>query len=120
MTAAYTPPSYVRRFADVLRGVTLNRIAFSEPELQGHPGILTTSKIQYNERRWNFLQRDHEYTVYVGEKRLELSMQLYLNVTKHWRLFCYSGAGMLLSLNLTRLRSAGQSFTLRQHLHITT
>ena len=119
------PPTYVRRFCDVLRGVTLDHmeLPIARPPITGHRGILHTSKIWYNEQPWNFLNRNHEYTFYVAEKRVELSMQLYLNETNYWRLFCFCGGGgarMLLSLNLTLLRGTGQSFTLNQHLHITT
>lgn len=45
-------------------------------------------------------------------------MQLYLNVTNHWRLFCYSAAGMLLSVNLSLLRATGDAFAVSQRLRI--
>jgi hypothetical protein len=81
------PPAYVRRFSDLLGGIMLDRIELARPRIEGHRGILTTSTIRYNDQPWNLLNRRHEYTFYVAQKRIELSMQLYLNVTDHWRLF---------------------------------
>src|SRR2546425_7292082 len=92
------PPRYVRRFRDALWSVAPKslELPISNPQIQGHRGILHTSLIKYNEDPINLLGREHEYTFAIADKRLELSMQLYLNETYHWRLFCYDAAGMLL------------------------
>ena len=89
------PPVFVRRFRDVLWSVAPTRLELpiSKPAIQGHRGILHTSRIQYNQDPINILERAHEYTFLVGEQRVELSMQLYLNITDHWRLFAYCNAG---------------------------
>ena len=55
----------------------------------------------YNSDPINLLGRKHEYTFMLGEERVELSVQLYLNETDHWRLFGYCATGMLLSVNLS-------------------
>ena len=114
-------PVFVRRFRDVLWSVAPTRLELpiSKPPVQGHRGILHTSRIQYNQDPINILERAHEYTFLVGEQSVELSMQLYLNITDHWRLFAYCNAGMLLSVNLRLHREAGNSFVVGQTLRIT-
>jgi hypothetical protein len=115
------PPRYVQRFLEALLEVAPSHLELPicRPPIRGSRGILTTSAIMYNEHPFNLLRRHHEYTFQVGDTRLELSMQLYLNETDHWRLFCYSRAGMLLSINLSLLRETGDSLALTQKLSIT-
>jgi hypothetical protein len=72
----------------------------------------------YSEDRSNLLGREHEYTFFIREKPIELSIQLYFNETDHWRLFGYCRQGMLLSVNLSLLRTAGDSFAVSQRLRI--
>lgn len=91
--------------------------------LTGHRGILSTSRIQYNDRPTNLLGRHLEYTVAASTSNgrpLEVSLQLYLNINDHWRLFAYSRAGMLLSLNLTTLRERGPLLELGQTIVVRT
>lgn len=120
MPYAAKPPRYVRRFRDTLWSVAPTRLELpiAKPPIQGQRGILHTSLIQYNDEPLNLLGRHHEYRFTIGGVPLELSMQLYLNVTHHWRLFCYCAAGMLLSVNLTLLHKAGDSFAVSQRLRI--
>jgi hypothetical protein len=86
--------------------------------VHGYHGILTTSRIQYNTERINLLGQGQEFTFELPDRRLELSLQLYLNVSNHWRLFCYTATGMLLSVNLTLLRLQSHVLSLSQTLHI--
>lgn len=85
------PPRYVRRFRDTLLSIRPARLELSasNPPIQGHRGILHTSLISYADHPINFLRREHEYTFIIHERRIELSIQLYLNITDHWRLFAF-------------------------------
>jgi hypothetical protein len=114
-------PVYVGRFRDVLWSVALTQIELpiTKPPIHGHRGILHTSRIQYNQDPINILDRAHEYTFLIGDQRIEVSMQLYFNIAQHWRLFAYCNTGMLLSVNLSLLREAGNSFVVGQTLKIT-
>jgi hypothetical protein len=120
MPTWFRPPRYVKRFRDVLCTVAPKsfELPIARPPIQGHRGILHTSRIQYNDDAINLLGRQHEYTFLVDGKRIEISMQLYLNVTDHWRLFCLCAAGLLLSVNLSLLRRQGDSFAVTQRLRI--
>ena len=115
------PPVFVRRFRDVLWSVAPTRLELpiSKPAIQGHRGILHTSRIEYSQDPINILERAHEYTFLLGKQRVELSMQLYFNIADHWRLFAYTNTGMLLSVNLSLLRETGNSFVVGQTLKIT-
>src|ERR1043166_1338186 len=112
MPSARRPPRYVRRFQDTLLSVAPTRLELPicKPPIEGHRGILHTSRIEYSEDPINLLGREHEYTFLIDDERVELSIQLYLNISHHWRLFGYCDAGMLLSVNLSLLRAAGDSF----------
>ena len=114
-------PVYAKRFRDILLGESMERLdlEFGKNRISGHRGILTTSRIQYNREPFNLLGRDLEYTFRLSPERdLEVSLQLYLNVSDHWRLFAYCNKGMLLSVNLTLLRDHGQKFTVVQTLRL--
>lgn len=81
--------------------------------ITGHRGILTTSSIQYNNKSFNLLGRGLEYTFWIEPVReyrgTEVSLQLYRNDQGFWRLFAYTRAGMLLSLNLSLTRRKSTS-----------
>ncbi|MGA7744511.1 MAG: HNH endonuclease [Polyangia bacterium] len=116
-------PAYVLRFRDLLVENTLPALdlEFGKTRIAGHRGILTTSRLQYNHEDWQLLHRELEYTFTIGrEQQLEISLQLYLNVNDHWRLFAYCARGMLFSVNLTLLRHKGAIFTLTQTLRLAT
>lgn len=116
------PPSFVRKFRDALLEANVQTIELdlTKPPVAGHRGILTTSHIQYINDPINLLRGAHlEYTFYLNEgQRLEISLQLYFNVRNHWRLFSYTQKGMLLSVNLTRLRKKGSVLSLSQKIKI--
>jgi hypothetical protein len=111
---------YVGRFRDVLWSVAPTQIELpiTKRPIHGHRGILHTSRIQYNQDPINILDRAHEYTFLLGDQRIEVSMQLYFNIAQHWRLFAYCNSGMLLSVNLSLLREAGNAFVVGQTLRI--
>jgi len=115
-----TIPGYIERFRDALTDekVTRLQLELCTPPVNGHHGILTTSRIRYNEDRINLLGRRQEFTFELPDRRLELSLQFYLNISHHWRLFCYTTTGMLFSVNLTLLRQKSRVLTLSQILRI--
>lgn len=98
-------PKYVKRFVDALENAKFDslQLHLCQPPVRGERGILTSSRIKYNEDKMNRLGRQHEFTFHLPDQRLELSLQLYQNVANHWRLFCYTKRGMLFSVNLTLL-----------------
>lgn len=113
-------PGYVARFRDALidEKVTRLQLEICSPPVQGYHGILTTSRLRYNADRINLLGRHQEFTFELPDRRLELSLQLYLNVNNHWRLFCYTATGMLFSVNLTLLRQKSPILVLSQMLRV--
>jgi hypothetical protein len=116
-------PLYVRRFREVLLNSAVNRVDldWGRIHVSGTRGILTTSHLQYNTESFQLLGRNLEYTFRLSPARsLELSLQLYLNVSDHWRLFAYCRRGMLLSVNLTLLQKGSQRFTVCQTLRLST
>lgn len=116
-----TAPRYVTRFAEALRGAKVRTIGIelTRPQLQGRLGISTVSRLQYNHESWQLLGRAVEYTFLLPKSEpLEVSLQLYLNVSNHWRLYAYCKAGMLFSLNLTRMRGTTDVVSLEQKLLI--
>lgn len=118
-------PRYIKRFRDVLLDVRINKISIDccSPEIKGERGILTTSKIQYNkDESINLLGREHEYRFHLPDGAwVPVSIQLYLNVKDHWRLFAYNRSGMLLSVNLTLERAHKDDVvTLQQTLIVKT
>jgi hypothetical protein len=91
-------PSYVKRFAEALLAARVEPIDLPVARLsiRGRRGVLTTSRLQYSARPWQLLSRELEYTFWLPSgSPIELSMQLYLNVRDHWRLFAYTSTGMV-------------------------
>ena len=116
-------PAYVSRFRNALLAKTVDTIdlELSRPHVAGHRGILTTSLIQYNQEPFNLLGREHEFTFYLGpNNRVEISLQLYLNTSNHWRLYAYCRTGMLLSVNLTLLNRKSSVLSLSNKIHLAT
>lgn len=100
-------PKYIKKFVQALMKAQNNTIKldFLPQPIFGHKGILTTSKIQYNKNKTiDLLNQNFEFTLNVEENnKLEISVQLYLNESEHYRLFCYCKRGLLFSINLTKL-----------------
>lgn len=93
-------------FARALKNATLHddSLCFGEVSLRGEKGV--NSSIQYNKVGGiDLLEGNQEYTFYVSSGKIELSLQLYLNDSNHFRLFCFTKCnkdrGMAFSVNLT-------------------
>lgn len=106
-------------FAETIRAAVLKRVSLDccEPALTGVRGILTTTKIQYQQS--NLLGREHEYFLWLPDQRpLEISVQFYENYAGHWRLFAYNTRGMLFSVNLTTATEDANGIVVEQTLTI--
>jgi len=115
-------PVYASAFAELLMGIRLERLQLdlSRPPVHGYYGILTTTRIMYAEDPINLIGRSQEFTFELPEKRVEVSLQLYLNVLNHYRLFCYTPRGMLFSVNLTLLQGQKRVFSVEQTIRLST
>jgi hypothetical protein len=115
-------PAYVSRFAQALlkEKVESLRLDLCRPPVSGYHGILTTYRIQYNQEPFNLLGRTHEFTFEIDGVGIPLSLQLYLNLRDHYRLFCYTRTGMLFSVNLTLLHRESKVLTLSQTIRLAT
>lgn len=117
-------PRYIQRFRNALLDVRISKLSIDccSPKIKGERGILTTFKIQFNDDEFiNLLGREHEYRFLLPSGTwMPVSIQLYLNINNHWRLFAYSRSGMLLSVNLTLERESKDVVTLKQTLMIKT
>lgn len=115
-------PAYVSAFAEAILDRPPADVTMPIPGRRGavfgHAGILAPSRIQYNEKPFNILGRSLEYTFWIEPVReyrgTEVSLQLYKNYKGYWRLFAYTRAGMLLSLNLSMIRHKGVVLELGQ------
>src|SRR5438067_2038140 len=71
--------------------------------LNGQKGV--KDRIQYNQAGLDLMGNTHEYTFPIMQGDLQVSLQLYENISNHYRLFCYtrinSKQGMTFSVNLT-------------------
>jgi len=122
-------PKYADRFGDALLVGRPTRTTFEWPgfrrPLNVTRGILSTTRIQYNHEDVGLLGRELEYTIHpapeAGFPGLEVSLQLYENYRSFWRLFAYSPAGMLFSVNLSianarsKYMELSQSVAFRNH-----
>lgn len=68
------------------------------------------------EPAWQLLRGKHEYQVVVGDTQLTLSIQLFLNPRGHYRVFVFSGRGMLFSVNFTTAEEADGAIALTQRI----
>jgi len=118
-------PTAVQDFADLLIKTSLSSpIALGNQRLTPTRGV--SAHIQYNNSTWvdELLQNTHKYTFQLKSQAepIQLSLQLYLNNTHHYRLFCFTrvGAveGMAFSLNLTT-QQEGALITLQQRIAFT-
>lgn len=106
-------------FAQVVRTAGLTRINLDccTPPLVGVRGILTTTKIMYQQS--NLIGREHEYFFWLRDHGpLEVSVQFYANTAGHWRLFAYTTRGMLFSVNLTTATEDASGVVVEQTLTI--
>jgi len=107
-------------FASVLKAtdITDNRIKFGSFYIDSIRGV--HSKIRYNEDGLDLLDNKHEYTFRIAQGDLQISLQLYENVSNHYRLFAYTRAndkqGMVFSMNLTTERESNNVIFLTQKI----
>lgn len=111
-----TIPVYASSFANALLKARVDRLQLDLcfPAVQGYRGILTTTRIQYNDESFNLIRRAHEFTFELPEKRIPLSLQLYRNVDHHYRLCSFTTTGGLFTVNLTKLKGNKDVFALAQ------
>jgi len=107
-------------FAKLLKKTKLtnNAVSFGNFLLKGEKGV--SSRIQYNEDDIDLLSGEHQYTFEILTGKVELSIQLYLNVSDHFRLFCYTrfgkNVGMTFSVNLTTEKESDNVIFLTQKI----
>ena len=106
-------------FAKLLRGIKLpNKINIGKFILHGKKGV--KDKIQYNQEGLDLLQNQHEYTFPILDGDLQVSLQLYENVSNHYRLFCFTRIngkqGMTFSVNLTTEKESANVIYLTQKI----
>lgn len=106
-------------FAKLLRDKKLpNKIIIGKFILQGKKGV--KDKIQYNQANLDLLQNKHEYTFPILEGDLQVSLQLYENISNYYRLFCYTRIngkeGMTFSVNLTTEKESANVIYLTQKI----
>lgn len=121
--AEMSAPKYITRFQEALLAVRVKRLSIEgcAPPVEGVHGILTTTKLQYSSEKWQLLGREHEYLFWLpGKEPLEISAQLYMNVSDHWKLFAYCKRGMLFSVNLTTMRERNDIVVLQEKLRLST
>jgi hypothetical protein len=108
------------KFMNVLAETKLknNELTIGNFTLNGNKGIKNV--IQYSNDECNLLGHAHEYTFPILDGEIQLSLQLYENVSSHYRLFCYSKcnnvSGMLFSINLTTEQDIEGSIFLTQKI----
>jgi len=106
-------------FAKLLRNTKLpNKICVGKFALEGHRGVL--DKIQYNRDDVDLLKNKHEYIFPILEGDLQVSLQLYENVSGFYRLFCFTNfrgkSGMTFSVNLTTEKESENIIYLTQKI----
>ncbi|MEO7044831.1 MAG: HNH endonuclease signature motif containing protein [Ferruginibacter sp.] len=111
-----------KEFANILKAAKLNgKINIGKFYLKGKKGV--ADSIQYNEAGLDLLDNLHEYTFPIQKGDLQLSLQLYENVSNHYRLFCFtkfgSKAGMTFSVNLTTEKESDSVIFLTQQIKFT-
>lgn len=106
-------------FAKLLQGAKLpNKITIGKFVLQGEKGV--NDNIQYNQTDLDLLGNEHQYTFPILDGDLQVSLQLYENISSYYRLFCYTRIngkqGMTFSLNLTTEKESANVIYLTQKI----
>ena len=106
-------------FAKLLARTKLSaQISIGKFILNGQHGV--KDKIQYNQVGLDLLKNAHEYTFPILQGDLQLSLQLYENDRKHYRLFCFTRInkkqGMTFSVNLTTEKESDNAINLTQKI----
>ena len=107
-------------FAKILKEVDLgNKVNLGKFKFRGKEGV--KNSIQYNQSDdIDLLENTHEYTFPLSKGDLQVSLQLYENMSYHYRLFCYTHfngkSGMTFSMNLTTEKEGNNTIYLTQKL----
>jgi len=106
-------------FAKLLRETKFpNKLEIGKFVLHGYKGVKNT--IQYNQTDIDLLNNLHEYTFPILAGDLQVSLQLYENISFHYRLFCYTRIldkqGMTFSVNLTTEKESDDIIYLTQKI----
>jgi len=114
-----TPKEFLA-FASTLRETDLpgGRIRIGEIQVKARHAEI--APLQFNKKRFEMMRGTHDYRVTLGGEEIDLSLQFYLNVAHHFRLFAYvrsdTGSGMTFSVNLTTTKDAKGIIGLTQKL----
>lgn len=106
-------------FATLLRNSNLpEKITIGKFILQGKKGVKDI--IKYNQTDFDILQNQHEYTFPILDGDLQVSIQLYENISNYYRLFCFTRIngkqGLTFSLNLTTEKESANVIYLTQKI----
>ena len=106
-------------FANLLKNTKFNnQINIGSFILKGTIGVKDT--IQYNQAGLDLMDNEHEYTFPIQDGDLQVSLQLYENVSGFYRLFCYTRIGdkqgMTFSVNLTTEKESDNIIYLTQKI----
>lgn len=116
-------PKEILTFAAALREAHLPGSKIRIGEIRVRARHAEIPSLQYNRRRFELLRGSHDYRVSLGGTEIDLSAQLYLNVSGHYRVFAYVrselGSGMVFSVNLTTTKDAKGVIGLTQKLRFT-
>ena len=98
-------PQAVASFAATLRSLPpVDPLChLGELRLSGRPADIP--RLQYNKEPWDLFRGAHDYQLTIGNQMVDISVQMFLNINNHYRLFLFSrcgrASGMLFSINLT-------------------
>ncbi len=116
-------PTHIKALAATLQKTRLlrNEIRLGElvlPMIRAEIG-----RIQYNDTKFELLKNSHDYIAEIGDSEVKISLQIYLNVSNHYRLFAYcrcgKASGMMFSLNFTTEKDAKGIIGLTQRIIFT-
>lgn len=119
MAQQYTQYDDAISFADMMKKIKRpSALSIGKFLLPLQKGV--SNAIQYNRAGVDLMGDRHEYTIPILDGNLQMSLQLYLNVNKHYRLFCYTlingCLGMTFSLNLTTEKESEDTIYLTQKI----
>lgn len=80
-------PAYIQTFAKLLRHTEAPTPAIRLGELSLDARRSRIAPLQYSREPFELLKGAHEYVVTIGGLEVDLSLQLYLNLREHYRLF---------------------------------
>ena len=118
--ASHRVPRAVASFAELLRSTPPCVPIVSLGELRVSGNHAEISRLNYNKDDFELIRGRHDYELEIGGQRVEISVQMYLNVDDHYRVFLFSrcgkATGMLFSINLTTSEDADGLISLDQKI----